>query len=262
VFIPNTWYSCGLDQEEPHSCALREGDDGAGWLWLAPKHMYTTNWLLVEPVDGLSIIPFLVSTDFVPYPKTLYHELAHHTHYEYWDNELPTYDGEVFVYDCVGPAAKGGALVEGFADAIAFWHLHELDEAAPTEVSYTGNIESPWSICNNESEPALVAATLWDLMDTHVDDLQPMNFDHMNFDNSADVLLTFLEGGYHETMSDLEDDYVTAFGPPAPGSDQLHPVECVFIGNHIFTGSLLSGYAAYESAKFNTQYNQPGGCNY
>ncbi len=257
VFIPNTWYNCGLDQEEPHSCARREGDDGAGWLWLAPKHMYTTNWLLVEPIDGLSIIPFLVSTDFVPDPKTLYHELAHHTHYEYWDNELPP---TLEVDDCISSdEAKGRALVEGFADAIAFWHLHQLDEAAPTEVSYTGNIESPYAPCNNESEPALVAATLWDLMDTHNDDVA---FDHMNFDNPADVLLTFLEGGYHETMSSMEDNFVTAFGPAEPGSDQLHPVECVFIGNHIFAGGPASGYAAYGLAEFNTQYDQPDGCNY
>ena len=262
VFIPNTWYNCGLDQEEPHSCAWSGGDDGAGQLWLAPKHMYTINWLLAEPVDGLSIPSIFVITDFIPYPKTLFHELAHQTHYEYWDNEFPPYDSTLQIYDCISPEAKGRALVEGFADAIAFWHLHELDEAAPTEVSYTGNIESPYAPCNNESEPALVAGTLWDLMDTHVDDPLGLNFDHMNFDNPADVLLIFLEGGYHETMSDLEDDYVTAFGPSAPDSDQLHPVECVFIGNHIFAGSPAIGYAAYGSAEFNTQYNHPGGCNY
>lgn len=259
VFIPNTWYSCGLDQEEPHSCARREGDDGAGWLWLASKHMYTINSLLVEPVDGLSIPSFYMITGFVPYPKTLYHELAHHTHYEYWNNELPPYDSEAFIYDCVSAESKGQALVEGFADAVAFWHLHELDEPAPTEQSYTGNIESPINICKNESEPALVAATLWDMMDTHIDDAA---FDHMHFDEAEDVLLTFLEGGYHETMSSMEDNFVTAFGPAEPGSDQLHPVECVFIGNHIFAGSPITGYIAYESAEANTQDNQPDGCNY
>ena len=259
VFIPNTWYNCGLDQEEPHSCAWSGGDDGAGQLWLAPKHMYTINWLLAEPVDGLSIPSIFVITDFVPYPKTLYHELAHHTHFEYWNNELPPYDSEAFIYDCVSAESKGQALVEGFADAVAFWHLHELDEPAPTEQSYTGNIESPINICKNESEPGLVAATLWDMMDTHDDDVA---FDHMNFDNPADVLLTFLEGGYHETMSSMEDNFITAFGPAEPGSDQLHPVECVFIGNHIFAGSPITGYIAYDSAKSKTNYNQPGGCNY
>jgi len=259
VFIPNTWYNCGLDQEEPHSCARGEGDDGAGWLWLAPKHMYTVTWLLVEPPDGVSIPSFLVSTGFVPYPKTLYHELAHHTHFEYWNNELPPYDSEAFIYDCVSAESKGQALVEGFADAVAFWHLHELDEPAPTEQSYTGNIESPINTCKNESEPGLVAATLWDMMDTHVDDAA---FDHMHFNEAEDVLLTFLEGGYHETMSSMEDNFITAFGPAEPGSDQLHPVECVFIGNHIFAGSPITGYIAYESAEANTQDNQPGGCNY
>ena len=96
-------------------------------------------------------------------------------------------------------------------------------------------------------------------MDTHDDDVA---FDHMNFDNPADVLLTFLEGGYHETMSSMEDNFITAFGPAEPGSDQLHPVECVFIGNHIFAGGPASGYAAYGMAEFNTQYDQPDGCNY
>jgi hypothetical protein len=260
VFIPNTWYNCGLDQEEPHSCARREGDDGAGWLWLAPKHMYTVIWLLVEPVDGVSIPPFLVSTEFVPYPKTLYHELAHHTHYEYWDNELPPYDSEPFIYDCGSAESKGRALVEGFADAVAFWHLHELDEPAPTEQSYTGNIESPEYICKNESELSLVAATLWDMMDTHVDDAA---FDHMHFDKAEDVLLTFLEGGYHETMTGMKDNFVTAFGPAEPGSDQLHPVECVFTGNYMVAGtSSIAGQIAYGSVGHKTKYNEPGGCNY
>jgi len=260
VFIPNTWYNCGLDQEEPHSCARGEGHDGTGWLWLAPKHMYTVIWLLVEPADGVSIPPFLVSTGFVPYPKTLYHELAHHTHFEYWDNELPPYDSEPFIYDCGSAESKGRALVEGFADAVAFWHLHELDEPAPTEQSYTGNIESPEYTCQNESELRLVAATLWDMMDTHVDDAA---FDHMHFDKPEDVLLTFLEGGYHETMTSMKDNFVTAFGPAEPGSDQLHPVECVFTGNYMVAGpSSIAGQIAYGSVKHKTKYNEPGGCNY
>ena len=98
------------------------------------------------------------------------------------------------------------------------------------------------------------------MMDTHVDDAA---FDHMHFDEAEDVLLTFLEGGYHETMSSMEDNFITAFGPAEPGSDQLHPVECVFTGNYMVAGtSSIAGQIAYGSVGHKTKYNEPGGCNY
>ena len=253
VFIPNTWYNCGLDQEAPHSCARREGEDGAGWVWMAAKHIYTVNSILLTPTEGLSILPYVFLIDFIPQDRTIRHELSHQLHYEFWDNELPPYD-QVAYFNCTSAEAKGRALVEGFAEAVTFWHLHELDEITPTEDGYVKNIESPFfDACKNEAVPAAVAGTFWDLMDTHEDDDA---FDHMHFENPVDVFSIFLGGGYYETMSELEDNYIEAFGPWESDSNQLHPVECVFAGNFIH------GKTTYNIVEGSTKYGMEGGCDY
>jgi len=172
VVFPNTSHDCGSGNGTPWSCASTNGK-----IWLIPSHAGRNG--------------------------VMQHELAHQINFEYWNNQLPPNSGGSHnLTDCFTP---GLALIEGFANFMVFWTQANRGTAPGSGFDFA--IENPSFACDdplNRNE-SWVAATLWDLHDSHGD-----GQDNLWFTHEGAVPGMYLRSGKKNSMADFRSTYRNA----------------------------------------------------
>ncbi|TAN49173.1 MAG: hypothetical protein EPN21_12875 [Methylococcaceae bacterium] len=163
IFFPNTWENCGLGS--PWSCASTSGE-----IWLIAQHAMQAG--------------------------VVAHELGHQLNNKFWNNKRPAGSGGEHSLTSCHPDALGRPLREGFADFFQVWvgftdrnlKVNITNSNTANNVSnVAGRWWSPFDIeskadnyvCAHGYENELwVARTFWDLHDSHIDDLDWIQFSH------------------------------------------------------------------------------------
>ncbi|MEB3224214.1 MAG: hypothetical protein VKJ86_00235 [Synechococcus sp.] len=171
VFFPNTSYDCGAGDGIPWSCASRDGR-----IWLIPAHASRNG--------------------------VMQHELAHQINYEFWNNNLPPNSGGSHsLGSCYTP---GLALVEGFANFMVFWAQTPRNTAPSAGFDFA--VENPTFACTTDNRnESWVAATFWDLHDTHGD-----GNDNLWFIHEGATPGIYLRNGRENSMADFHPIYRNA----------------------------------------------------
>jgi hypothetical protein len=187
LHFPNLAHDCEPPKMNIWSCA-----SPAGEIWLIPVHANTF---------------------------TIQHELAHQLNFEFWNNIFPPDSGGAHVVDtCVSP---GLALTEGFANAVPQWVMNPPNAPTPAVAGELFFIETPpASYCEGDWNEAWVAATFWDLIDTHSDGL-----DTFGFTNSVLPLSVYLALGVQPSLREFRPVYNFLAAPTG--------IDDVYSQNHI-----------------------------
>ena len=94
------------------------------------------------------------------------------------------------LWDCYN---NGLALTEGFANFITYWTQFDRGNTSPVAAYFNMNVESlPAGVCGNQTAEMRIAATLWDLYDTHGENINSSNGDGLHYINPGVPVALYL----------------------------------------------------------------------
>jgi hypothetical protein len=130
------------------------------------------------------------------------HEIAHSINSYYWNGHLS--NGAGGAHSLTGCYNGGLALTEGFADFIAYW-VQFGPSLAQAEASYFNTDIEGYngdSCSSGDINEMRVAATMWDMYDTHNDGPDANHMDGWNYIAQSAVPSLYLNNGTQQQMSD------------------------------------------------------------
>lgn len=179
LYYPNTLYDCGAGSRIPWSCAST-----AGTVWLIAAH-------------GLQ-------------RDVVQHEFGHQVNNEFHNNKRPAgAGGSHTLTQCYN---KGMGLREGYADFMPYWVQASRSTTPDTAISGY-DIESPGNAyCQNTGElnEVWVAATFWDLHDSHSDGQDVLWFNSQGAAHAVYLNDPPANDGDALGMGDYRDNYSNA----------------------------------------------------
>ncbi len=119
------------------------------------------------------------------------HEIGHSINSYYWRGDMPPGSGGTHnLWDCYN---NGLALTEGFANFITYWTQFDRGNTSPVAAYFNMNVESlPAGVCGNQTAEMRIAATLWDLYDTHGENINSSNGDGLHYINPGVPVALYL----------------------------------------------------------------------
>ena len=119
------------------------------------------------------------------------HEIGHSINSFYWHGDMPPGAGGTHnLWDCY---TNGLALTEGFANFLTYWTQFDRGNAAPVAPYFSMNLENiPSGVCANQTAEMRVAATFWDLYDTHAESSSSSAGDGLHYINLGAPIALYL----------------------------------------------------------------------
>ena len=128
------------------------------------------------------------------------HEIAHSINSFYWNGSMPPGAGGTHnLWNCYN---NGLALTEGFANFLTYWTQFDRGQASPMAPYFNMNLESlPGGVCANQTTEMRIAATFWDMYDTHSESVSSTSGDGIYYVSQASAVALYL-GSKKNAMSE------------------------------------------------------------